>query len=117
MSSRMRGSFSTTRTVRQWRAALGLIPRATGRAGKCSEMKVRNVQSANGFRCARGSALARPTRNHSSRARARPSAVRLTQQGHDAGDKLGFLKATVEFALKRDDLGPAFRAWLKSFPI
>ena len=36
---------------------------------------------------------------------------------HDAGDKLGFLKATVEFALKRDDLGPAFRAWLKSFPI
>ena len=31
---------------------------------------------------------------------------------HDAGDKLGFLKATVEFALKRDDLGPAFRQWL-----
>jgi UTP--glucose-1-phosphate uridylyltransferase len=26
---------------------------------------------------------------------------------HDAGDKLGFLKATVELALKRDDLGPA----------
>ena len=24
---------------------------------------------------------------------------------HDAGDKLGFLKATVEFALKRPDLG------------
>lgn len=36
---------------------------------------------------------------------------------HDAGDKLGFLKATVEFALKREDLGPAFRAWLKSFPV
>ena len=33
---------------------------------------------------------------------------------HDAGDKLGFLKATVEFALKRDDLGPPFREWLKS---
>jgi UTP--glucose-1-phosphate uridylyltransferase len=32
---------------------------------------------------------------------------------HDAGDKLGFLKATVEFALKRDDLGPQFRDWLK----
>jgi UTP--glucose-1-phosphate uridylyltransferase len=32
---------------------------------------------------------------------------------HDAGDKLGFLKATVEFALKRNDLGPDFRAWLK----
>ncbi|MGI4854715.1 MAG: UTP--glucose-1-phosphate uridylyltransferase GalU [Janthinobacterium lividum] len=36
---------------------------------------------------------------------------------HDAGDKLGFLKATVEFALKRDDLGPQFREWLKSFPL
>lgn len=36
---------------------------------------------------------------------------------HDAGDKLGFLKATVEFALKREDLGPKFREWLKSFPI
>jgi len=33
---------------------------------------------------------------------------------HDAGDKLGFLKATVEFALKRDDLGPQFREWLRS---
>ena len=33
---------------------------------------------------------------------------------HDAGDKLGFLKATVEFALKREDLGPAFREWLKA---
>jgi len=33
---------------------------------------------------------------------------------HDAGDKLGFLKATVEFALKRDDLGPKFREWLKA---
>ena len=36
---------------------------------------------------------------------------------HDAGDKLGFLKATVEFALKREDLGPAFRTWLKQFPL
>jgi len=36
---------------------------------------------------------------------------------HDAGDKIGFLKATVEFALKRDDLGPPFRAWLKNFPV
>ncbi len=33
---------------------------------------------------------------------------------HDAGDKLGFLKATVEFALKRDDLGPPFREWLRA---
>lgn len=36
---------------------------------------------------------------------------------HDAGDKLGFLKATVEFALQRDDLGPPFREWLKQFPV
>jgi UTP--glucose-1-phosphate uridylyltransferase len=34
---------------------------------------------------------------------------------HDAGDKLGFLKATVELALKRDDLGPDFREWLREF--
>lgn len=33
---------------------------------------------------------------------------------YDAGDKLGFLKATVEFALKRPDLGAPFREYLKS---
>ncbi|HNH81643.1 MAG TPA: UTP--glucose-1-phosphate uridylyltransferase GalU [Acidobacteriota bacterium] len=32
---------------------------------------------------------------------------------HDAGDKLGFLIATVEYALKRPDLGPEFREYLK----
>ena len=32
---------------------------------------------------------------------------------HDTGDKLGFLKATVEFALKRHDLGEEFRRYLK----
>jgi UTP--glucose-1-phosphate uridylyltransferase len=32
---------------------------------------------------------------------------------HDTGDKLGFLKATVEFALKRADLGEPFREYLK----
>jgi len=36
---------------------------------------------------------------------------------YDAGDKLGFLTATVEFALKRDDLGPAFRKWLKTLEL
>ncbi|MCU1320423.1 MAG: UTP-glucose-phosphate uridylyltransferase [Acidobacteriaceae bacterium] len=36
---------------------------------------------------------------------------------HDAGDKQGFLRATVEFALKHDKLGPDFRAWLKTFPL
>ncbi len=35
---------------------------------------------------------------------------------YDAGDKLGFLKATVEFALKRDDLGEEFRSWLQGLP-
>ena len=33
---------------------------------------------------------------------------------HDAGDKLGFLKATVEFALKRPDMGKAFADYLRS---
>jgi UTP--glucose-1-phosphate uridylyltransferase len=36
---------------------------------------------------------------------------------HDAGNKLGFLKATVEFALKRDDLGGPFREYLKSLTL
>jgi UTP--glucose-1-phosphate uridylyltransferase len=32
---------------------------------------------------------------------------------YDTGDKLGFLKATVEFALRRPDLGSAFRAYIE----
>ncbi|HEV8147505.1 MAG TPA: UTP--glucose-1-phosphate uridylyltransferase GalU [Bryobacteraceae bacterium] len=36
---------------------------------------------------------------------------------HDAGDKLGFLKATVEFALKRRDLGEEFKTYLKSLAL
>ncbi len=36
---------------------------------------------------------------------------------YDAGDKLGFLQATVELALKRADLGGAFRQYLKSLPL
>ena len=36
---------------------------------------------------------------------------------HDAGNKLGFLKAAVEFALKRDDLGGPFREYLKSLSL
>jgi UTP--glucose-1-phosphate uridylyltransferase len=35
----------------------------------------------------------------------------------DAGDKLGFLEATVELALKRDDLGKAFRRYLRSLKV
>jgi UTP--glucose-1-phosphate uridylyltransferase len=36
---------------------------------------------------------------------------------HDAGNKLGFLKATVEFALKRNDLGGPFREYLKTLKL
>lgn len=41
-------------------------------------------------------------------------AVKLEGVRHDAGDKLGFLIATVEFALKRPDLAPDFVEYLKS---
>jgi UTP--glucose-1-phosphate uridylyltransferase len=37
----------------------------------------------------------------------------LDGRRHDAGDKLGFLKATVEFGLKNPELGPAFRRYLE----
>ena len=36
---------------------------------------------------------------------------------YDAGDKLGFLKATVELALKREDLGGPFREYLKGLKL
>ena len=36
---------------------------------------------------------------------------------YDAGDKLGFLEATVEFALKREDLGGPFRKYLKTLKL
>ena len=32
---------------------------------------------------------------------------------YDTGDKLGYLKSVVEFALRRDDLGPWFREYLR----
>jgi UTP--glucose-1-phosphate uridylyltransferase len=35
----------------------------------------------------------------------------------DAGDKLGMLQATVEFALGRSDLGPQFREYLKGLAL
>jgi UTP--glucose-1-phosphate uridylyltransferase len=41
-------------------------------------------------------------------------AIQFEGTRHDAGDKLGFLIATVEFALKRPDLGPQFREYLRS---
>jgi len=42
---------------------------------------------------------------------------RFDGQRYDAGDKLGFLKATVEFALKRSDLGGPFREYLKGLKL
>jgi UTP--glucose-1-phosphate uridylyltransferase len=36
---------------------------------------------------------------------------------HDTGDKLGFLKATIEFALKRPDLGGPLRQYLKGLDL
>jgi UTP--glucose-1-phosphate uridylyltransferase len=36
---------------------------------------------------------------------------------HDAGDKFGMLKATVDFALKREDMGAQFREYLKSLSL
>ena len=41
-------------------------------------------------------------------------AVAFEGKRYDTGDKLGFLKATVEFALGRPDLADEFRAYLKS---
>jgi len=44
-------------------------------------------------------------------------ALEFEGKRYDTGDKLGFLKATVEFALARPDLSDAFRAYLKSLPL
>jgi UTP--glucose-1-phosphate uridylyltransferase len=44
-------------------------------------------------------------------------AVEFEGKRHDTGEKLGFLKATVEFALARPDLADAFRAYLKTLKL
>jgi UTP--glucose-1-phosphate uridylyltransferase len=44
-------------------------------------------------------------------------AYRFDGERYDAGDKLGFLKATVEFALRRHDLGAPFREYLKGLKL
>ena len=36
-------------------------------------------------------------------------AYRFDHGRFDVGNKLDYLKATVEFAIERDDVGPAFR--------
>ena len=45
------------------------------------------------------------------------AAYRFRGKRFDTGSKLGFLKATVEFALKRKDLGRDFREYLKSLDL
>ena len=50
--------------------------------------------------------------------RSRPIyAYRFEGTRYDAGDKLGFLKATVEYALRRHDLGAPFREYLKGLKL
>jgi UTP--glucose-1-phosphate uridylyltransferase len=50
--------------------------------------------------------------------RSRPIyAYKFDGKRYDAGDKLGFLKATVEFALRRHDLGGPFREYLKTLAL
>jgi UTP--glucose-1-phosphate uridylyltransferase len=44
-------------------------------------------------------------------------AVRFEGTRYDAGDKLGFLIATVELALKHSELAPEFRQYLKSLKL
>ena len=44
-------------------------------------------------------------------------AVEFEGKRYDTGDKLGFLKATVEFALLRPDLGADFREYLRSLKL
>ena len=44
-------------------------------------------------------------------------AYRFEGRRYDAGGKLGFLQATVEHALRRDDLGPDFRTYLKNLDL
>ena len=40
-------------------------------------------------------------------------AAPIPARRYDTGDKLDYLKANVEFALKREDLGPDFLAWTR----
>src|SRR5580698_8692940 len=50
--------------------------------------------------------------------RSRPIyAFKFEGKRYDAGDKLGFLKATVEFAMQRHDLGAVFKEYLKSLKL
>jgi UTP--glucose-1-phosphate uridylyltransferase len=46
--------------------------------------------------------------------RDKPMAIfRQTGNRYDTGDKLGYIQATIEFALKREELAPALRSYLQ----
>jgi UTP--glucose-1-phosphate uridylyltransferase len=44
-------------------------------------------------------------------------AYRYEGKRYDCGSKEGFLEATVEFALKHAEVGPAFREYLKTLSL
>lgn len=44
-------------------------------------------------------------------------AVRFAGKRYDTGNKLGFLEATVEYALRRRDLGPRFESYLRALDL
>ena len=41
--------------------------------------------------------------------------VVFTGRRYDTGDKLDYLKAVIQLAVEREDLGPALRGWLRTF--
>jgi UTP--glucose-1-phosphate uridylyltransferase len=38
-------------------------------------------------------------------------------KSHDCGSKLGYMKANVEYALRNKELGPEYKAYLKSLSL
>jgi UTP--glucose-1-phosphate uridylyltransferase len=44
-------------------------------------------------------------------------ALKFEGTRYDAGDKLGFLKATVEYALRHETLGEDFRVYLRELAL
>lgn len=44
-------------------------------------------------------------------------AYALKGKRYDVGDKLGFLQATVEYAIRREDIGPKFRDYIEGLTL
>jgi len=42
-------------------------------------------------------------------------AFTMTGRSHDCGDKLGYMKAFVEYGIRHPSQGAAFETWLKEF--